>query len=63
MYADRDTFYSALAAFTADEANVRFVPDIVYNDDGEIQASANGPNGHGRGASSRLLAIVAAQPL
>ena len=45
VYDDRDTFYTALAAFTADEDNVRFVSDIVYNDDGLIEASAVGPRG------------------
>ncbi|CAM9351148.1 unnamed protein product, partial [Laminaria digitata] len=39
VYDDRDTFYTALAAFTADEDNARFVSDIVYNDDGDIEAS------------------------
>lgn len=41
VYEDRDTFYTALAAFTEDEDNVRFVSNIVYNDDGEIEASAS----------------------
>ena len=39
VYEDRETFYPALAAFTEDEDNVRFLSDIVYNDDGEIEAS------------------------
>lgn len=41
VYVDRDTFYTALAAFTADEDNVRFLSDIVYNDDGRIEASSS----------------------
>lgn len=41
VYEDRDTFYTALAAFTDDEDNVRFVSNIVYDDDGQIEASAS----------------------
>ena len=37
VYEDRDTFYTALANFTADGDNGRFVSDIIYNDDGQIQ--------------------------
>lgn len=40
VYDDRDTFYAALVNFTEDEANVRFASNIVYNDDGEIEASS-----------------------
>eukprot|EP00904_Undaria_pinnatifida_P008204 jgi/Undpi1/4513/HiC_scaffold_18.g07867.m1 len=39
VYDDRDTFYPALANFTQDGQNVRFLADIVYNDDGEIEAN------------------------
>eukprot|EP00904_Undaria_pinnatifida_P008217 jgi/Undpi1/4525/HiC_scaffold_18.g07879.m1 len=39
VYEDRDTFYTALANFTADGENGRFVSDIIYNDDGRIQIS------------------------
>lgn len=39
VYEDRDTFYTALTAFTDDADNVRFVSNIVYDDDGEIEIS------------------------
>lgn len=40
VYNDRGTFYTALTEFTADGANARFQSDIVYTDDGEIEASS-----------------------
>eukprot|EP00904_Undaria_pinnatifida_P008206 jgi/Undpi1/4515/HiC_scaffold_18.g07869.m1 len=40
VYSDPTTFYPALTNFTHDEDNVRFLADIVFNDDGEIEASA-----------------------
>lgn len=39
VYDDRDTFYPALAEFTEEGDNVRFLSDIVYADDGEIEIS------------------------
>lgn len=39
VYEDRDTFYTALADFVVDGDNTRFQDDIVYKDDGEIEAS------------------------
>ncbi|CAM9122089.1 unnamed protein product, partial [Laminaria digitata] len=39
VYDDRDTFYAALAKFTADEDNHRFLSDIEYNDEREIAIS------------------------
>lgn len=56
VYDDRDTFYPALHNFTQDGQNVRFLADIVYNDDGEIEASVHVYKPvdacHGRGAAS-----------
>ena len=46
VYDDRNTFYTALAAFVADEDNMDFASDIVYNDDGKIEASAVRPKGN-----------------
>ncbi|CAM9170392.1 unnamed protein product, partial [Ectocarpus sp. 8 AP-2014] len=37
VYDDRDTFYTALSAFLEDEDNARFVPDVVFNDEGLIK--------------------------
>lgn len=39
VYEDRQTFYTALAEFVEDGVNARFQSDLVYNDDGEIEAS------------------------
>ncbi|CAM9850692.1 unnamed protein product, partial [Ectocarpus sp. 12 AP-2014] len=37
VYDDRDTFYTALSAFLADEDNARFLEDVVFDDEGLIK--------------------------
>lgn len=37
VYENRDTFYAALAEFTAEESNARFLSDIVYKESGDIE--------------------------
>ncbi|CBJ26534.1 conserved unknown protein [Ectocarpus siliculosus] len=39
VYDDRDTFYTALSAFLADEDNARFLADVVFDDEGIIKIS------------------------
>ncbi|CAM9506157.1 unnamed protein product [Ectocarpus sp. 12 AP-2014] len=39
VYDDRDTFYTALSAFLEDEDNARFVPDVIFDDEGLIKIS------------------------
>ncbi|CBN79522.1 similar to Patched domain-containing protein 3 [Ectocarpus siliculosus] len=39
VYEDRDTFYTALAEFTQDGDNSRFLSDFVYKTDGTIEIS------------------------
>ncbi|CBJ26537.1 conserved unknown protein [Ectocarpus siliculosus] len=39
VYDDRDTFYTALSAFLADEDNARFLTDVIFDDDGLIKIS------------------------
>lgn len=38
VYEDRDTFYTALQAFTQDGENIRFLSNIFYDGDGKIEA-------------------------
>lgn len=37
VYMDGDSFYEALANFTQDKENLRFLSDIVYADDDTIE--------------------------
>ncbi|CAM9391119.1 unnamed protein product [Ectocarpus sp. 12 AP-2014] len=39
VYDDRDTFYTALSAFLADEDNARFLTDVIFDDEGLIKIS------------------------
>ena len=39
VYDDREPFYPALTEFVEEGDNVRFLSDIVYMDDGEIEVS------------------------
>ncbi|CAN0345752.1 unnamed protein product, partial [Ectocarpus sp. 8 AP-2014] len=39
VYDDRDTFYTALSVFLADEDNARFLADVVFDDKGIIKIS------------------------
>lgn len=43
VYNDRGTFYTALMEFTEDGDNARFLSDISFNDDGEIEVRAPPP--------------------
>lgn len=39
VYAHRDTFYEALAKFTRDGENARFLSDLVFAEDGTIEVT------------------------
>lgn len=51
VYADQDTFYEALANFTKEGENSRFLSDIVYADDNTIEVPDSGTDAASRRAN------------